>query len=201
MGANAIKGNILSARAAYVRKSAGDAVWKQVLGRLPREDQRVLTGPILPMTWYPMELGLRLDDAIAAELSPGDAQRVFLEMGRASADVNLAGAEKVFLRPGDPHFLLRKAPQIYSFYYQVGRRTYEKLSATSAMVRTYEAESVTATDCLTVMGWHVRALELSGAVEARVEHPMCRVHGADHCAYLFSWAGVLPGNRPPSPSS
>lgn len=191
-----VKGNILAARAKYVRERQGEAGWRRVLERLPPEDRKVLAGAVLPMSWYAMELCLRLDDAVAAELSPTDPQKAFVDMGRASADVNLAGAEKVFIRVGDPQYLLKMAPQIYGFYYQVGRRTYEKLGPNEGAIRTFEAESVTFTDCLTVMGWHQRALELSGATEVKYEHPVCRARGGDHCAYTFRWAGVLPGARP-----
>lgn len=196
-----VKGNILTARARYVRGKIGDDGWKRILARLPPEDRKVLSGQLLAVSFYPMELCLRLDDAIAAELSPREPQRCFVEMGRASAEVNLAGAERIFVRPGEPQHLLKMAPQIYGFYYQVGRRTYEKTGANEAVIRTYGAESVTSTDCLTVMGWHQRALELSGAVDVKYEHLLCRARGADHCAYRFSWAGVLPGLRKPGQSA
>ena len=49
------------------------------------------------------------------------------------------------------------------------------------------AEQVTATDCLTVVGWHERAIELSGGRGVQVAEECCRTKGADHCAYLCSW--------------
>jgi len=195
-----IKGNVLSARAAYVRARAGEPAWRKVLARLPAPDQKTLTGTLLAVSWYPLELALRLDEAIVAEFAPGQGRQMFIDMGRASAETNLAGAERVFVRAGDPQHLLKYSPQIYGFYYQVGRRTYERTAPNAGVVRTFDAESVTAADCLTVMGWHQRALELCGAIEVKVDHPVCRAESGDHCAYHFSWTGVLPGHRPPSKS-
>ncbi len=184
---NRIKGGVLKSRLEFVRARAGEAGFQAVLARLPREDQEVLRGWILPITWYPLDLNLRLDDAIAAVLSAGDRDRLFLEMGRASAESNLGGPQHPYVRQGDPHFLLRATPQIYAAYYQVGRRTYEKTGATSAVLRTYDAESVTRTDCLTVVGWHQRAIEMCGGKAVRVVETRCRTRGHPHCEYTCEW--------------
>ena len=185
---NRIKGGVIKARLEFVQARAGEAGLRAVLARLPKEDQEVLRGWVLPITWYPLDLNLRLDDAIAAVLSPGDRDRIFLEMGRASADSNLGGPQRPYLREGDPHFLLRAAAQIYAAYYQVGRRTYEKTGETSAVLRTFDAENVTRTDCLTVVGWHQRAIEMCGGRAVEVVETMCRTRGHPHCEYRCEWA-------------
>lgn len=182
-----IKGGVIKARLEYVVARAGEAGLAAVLSRLPREDQEVLRGWILPITWYPLDLNLRLDDAIAAVLSPGDRDRIFVEMGRASADSNLGGPQHPYVRQGDPHYLLRATPQIYAAYYQVGRRTYERTGETSAVLRTYDAENVTRTDCLTVVGWHQRAIEMCGGKAVRVRETRCRSRGDPHCEYHCEW--------------
>jgi len=189
-GVGSVRGKVLLARLEYVTRRGGPEKVKEVLARLPASDRSVLEGLVLSVLWYPMPLALRLDDAVAEVLSPGDRDRVFVEMGRTSADVNLAGADRVMLRQGDPHHLLRMAPQIYAMYYLAGRRTYERVSDSEAILRTYDAESVTRTDCLTVIGWHQRALELAGAVGVEVEERRCRSQGAPYCEYHLSWHQV-----------
>ncbi len=184
---NRIKGGVIKARLDFVRGRAGEAGLEAVLGRLSRQDQEVLRGWILPITWFPLDLNLRLDDAIAAELSPGDRDGIFLEMGRASADSNLGGPQHPYVREGEPHFLLRAAPLIYSAYYEVGRRTYERTGDNSAVLRTFDARSVTRTDCLTVVGWHQRAIEMCGGKDVRVTETRCRTRGDPHCEYRCEW--------------
>ena len=183
-----IKGHILLARLQYVRDTAGEAQLAKVLASLSAEDRAVLGGMLLPVTWYPLELNLRLDAAIATVLSPGDKSKVFLEMGRASAEQNLKGVHRPYLREGDPHFLLSAAPSIYAAYYAAGRRTYEKAGDRAAVLRTFDAETVSATDCLTVVGWHQRAIELCGGREVKVEETQCRARGAPHCEYRCEWS-------------
>lgn len=183
-----VKGHILLARLQYVRDVGGEEKLGEVLATLPAQDRADLLGMILPVTWYPLDLNLRLDGAIATVLSPDDKARVFLEMGRASAEQNLKGVHRPYLREGDPHFLLSAAPRIYSAYYAVGNRTYEKLGARSAVLRTFGAETVSATDCLTVIGWHQRAIELSSGTAVTVEETQCRARGAPHCEYRCEWS-------------
>jgi uncharacterized protein (TIGR02265 family) len=183
-----IKGHVLQARLKFVRETAGEQTLQQILARLPAEDRTILSGMVLPIGWYPLELNLRLDAAIAQVLSPHDKSQVFLDMGRASAEQNLHGAHRPYVREGDPHFLLSAAPRIYATYYAVGRRTYERAGDREAILRTYDAEVVSATDCLTVVGWHRRAIELCGGQDVRVVETQCRAHGASHCEYRCAWS-------------
>ncbi|MCY1076171.1 TIGR02265 family protein [Archangium lansingense] len=182
-----IKGSVLITRLNLLMKQGGTGRLQQVLQRLPPADRKVLEGVIMPIGWYPLELNLRLDAAIAEALSPRDRSKAFVGMGRASAEENLNGPHHVFIRKGDPHFLLSHSPEIYRLYYAVGSRAYEKTGPRSAMLRTVGAESVTEADCLTIVGWYERAIEMSGGREVRILHTKCRARGNGHCEYLCGW--------------
>jgi uncharacterized protein (TIGR02265 family) len=182
-----IRGHVLLSRIKYVRDVAGEAGFGKVMAVLSADDQAILTGMVPLVSWYPIELNLRLDAAIAAVLSPRDRNRVFLELGRASAEKNLQGIHRTYLRQGDPHYLLSAAPLIYAAYYAVGRRTYEKAGDRAAVLRTLDAENVTAADCLTVVGWHQRAIEMCGGRDVEVVETQCRARGAPHCEYRCEW--------------
>ena len=79
-----VKGTVIAARLAFVRNRGGEALLDRVLSRLPAEDAKALRGVILVTSAYSMPLNLRLDQAIAAELSPGEPDRIFVEMGRST---------------------------------------------------------------------------------------------------------------------
>ena len=74
------------------------------------------------------------------ELGGGKAQ-FFERIGAASAEQNLGGVHKQFLVEGDPHAFLSRAPMIYAFYYDQGRREYEKTGANEAVLTTRDAEA------------------------------------------------------------
>lgn len=182
-----VKGAILGARLTFVRERGGEKALQQVLSRLPAPDRKVLAGWVLPLDWFPLELAVRLDDAIASVLSPHDRSHIFLEMGRQSAQVNLTGAQAPFVKAGHPHFFLANVPRMYATYHSQGHRTYERTGDASAVIRTFDAERVSRDDCLTVVGWLERALRLSGASEPRVAEVQCRSGGAPHCEYRCEW--------------
>jgi uncharacterized protein (TIGR02265 family) len=190
-----ILGSVLLARLEFVRAKGGPSGVDKILTQLPAADQAVLKGQLWDGGLYPLELNLRLDQVIAATLSPKNPDQIFLEMGRASAETNLNGAQKVFVIPGEPQRFLAMAPRIYSFYYSVGYRTYEKLGPNAAVLRTFDAGTVTPGDCLTVVGWHQRALELCGAKDVTVTEPKCRNRGAALCEYRCEWRSVEGGPR------
>ena len=182
-----VGGNIILARRKFVLDRGGEALWERVLRHLAEDDARPLRRTLLVTGTFPLEVNLRLDQAIAKELHPGDPQRAFLEMGRASAEVNLRGPQRAFVREGDPHALLSLSETIYAYYYGEGRRTYRKTSDRSATLTTHDAPPSTPGDCLTVVGWHQRAIEISGGQNAQVTETQCRSRGQPVCEYECSW--------------
>jgi hypothetical protein len=141
---------------------------------------------MLTVGWYPFELGKRLDDAIVTVVGGGDLQ-FFRRLGRASADKNLTSLHKSFLTPGDPHAFLAKAPQIYALYYDTGHREYERTGERSGVITTTGAETFSMPDCLTVIGWYERALEMCGATRPTLVEEECRAQGGAVCRYQVRW--------------
>jgi hypothetical protein len=187
-GAAGVKGTLLLARMKYLRSRGTDDA-ERVLRRLSATDQAVVRGMMLPSSWYPADLLMRLEMTIVAVLSHGDRRELFLDMGRFSADTNLGdkGVQRPYLRENDPHFLLRNIPRMYQAQHTDGIRTYEQAGLRGAVVRTISGERPEPEDCLTAVGWLKRAIELSGGRIVTVEETKCRGHGADCCEYVCRW--------------
>jgi uncharacterized protein (TIGR02265 family) len=181
-----IKGAVLKSRLAFVEENGGVAAVDRVLGSLPAPDQAELRA-VLASNWYAFELGKRLDDAIVQVIGGGKPD-FFLKLGRASADRNLTGVHKGFIVQGDPHAFLAKTPLIYSFYYDTGRREYVKTGPQEAVLTTHDATTFSSPDCLTIIGWHVRALEMCGARDVVMKEEECRARGGEVCRYRVRWA-------------
>ncbi len=182
-----IKGSILKARMAFVEEHFGAAGVERVLAGLHPEDRRSLK-VIMIIQSYPFDLGKRLDEAIVRILGGGNPA-FFERLGEASATKNLSTLHKVFLTPGNPHAFLRKAPSIYALYYETGRRDYQQTGEREGVLTTYEAETFSAPDCLTVVGWYRKALEMCGAQGVKVKEEECRARGGKVCRYRVSWQG------------
>jgi Protein of unknown function (DUF2378) len=180
-----IKGAVLKSRIAFVQEHFGKEGVQRVLDGLPPEDQRTLR-MLFTSNWYPFGLGKALDDAIVRELGGGRVE-FFERLGEASAEKNLSSVHAGYLTKGDAHGFLAKAPSIYSLYYEAGRREYQKVGPKEAVLTTYDAETFSAPDCLTVVGWHRKALEMCGVTGVRVVEEECRARGGAVCRYRVKW--------------
>ena len=180
-----IKGSVLKSRLAFVEQSFGDDALRRVMESLGPDDQRALR-MILPSSWFPFEVGRRLDAAIVSQVGNGD-ERFFERLGEASAEKNLSTVHRGLLTQGDAHAFLAKAPNIYRLYYEKGHRDYEKTGEREGVVTTYDAETFSAPDCGTVRGWYRKALEMCGVKNVRVVEEECRARGGSVCRYRISW--------------
>jgi uncharacterized protein (TIGR02265 family) len=182
-----IKGLILQARKEFVVDNFGEEAWGRVLAALPEEDRAALGDLILTAKWYPFAIGERLDKAIVDLLGGGD-KKLFEEIGAKSARRSLAKVHKSFLTPGDPQAFLEKADVIYKFYYDTGRREYERTGPASGVLTTYDAKTFSVPDCLTVVGWYREALRMCGARGVAVVEEECRARGGSCCRYRLTWS-------------
>ena len=182
-----VKGTLFIARMKFLR-ARSQAECERVLERLPPGDRTTLSGVLLPSSWYPADLLARLEAAIAAVLARGDRKVLFLEMGRFSADVNLRGVQRPYLREGDPHHILSCVPRMYLSQHGAGVRSYRREGDGGAVI-TSVSESASTEECLTALGWLQRAVELSGGRAVKVSEAQCRSRGAPHCEYVVAWEG------------
>ena len=181
-----VKGSVLASRLAFVREQRSDAVLARVLARLTPPDQAVLKGMLLPFAWYPFETNERLDRAIADELGLGE--EIFLRLGAKSAEDNLTSAsQRHYMDERNPQGLLKNTSAIYRVYYDTGHRNYVKMANNAAVLRTHESLSFSAADCLTVVGWYERAIQMCGGRNVRVVETQCRARGEPVCEYSCAW--------------
>jgi uncharacterized protein (TIGR02265 family) len=182
-----VRGHLLSSRLRYVRNKRGAEALERVLSRLAPQDQQVLRGWIEAQSWYPMDVKHHLEEAIAKELSDMRTQELFLDIGRTAAESNLFAAQRQFVKAGDPQFMLESVAGVYHTFYSAGRQTYQKTGDRSAVIRTLDLEGVSPLDCLAMLGWLTRAIELCGGRDVRGVETACRARGADHCEFRFQW--------------
>ena len=89
---------------------------------------------------------------------------------------------------GNPQGFMLRAPLIYHVYYDKGWRDYKPTGPTSGVMTTYEAETYSAADCMTVMGWYKQALKMCGARSVDMVEDACRARGGDCCRYVVNWS-------------
>jgi hypothetical protein len=180
-----IKGAVLKSRLAFVQDNFGKEGLQRVFGALSDGDQRTLK-MLFTSNWYPFSLGRTLDDTIVRVLGGGRPE-FFERLGAASAEKNLSSIHSGYLTKGDPHGFLAKSSSFYSLYYETGRREYTPTGPKEGVFTTYEAETFSAPDCLTVVGWYRKALEMCGVKGVRITEEECRAKGGMVCRYRVKW--------------
>ncbi len=181
-----IKGLIFHSRKEFVLEHFGEEAWTRVVGSLPGEDQEILGDIILTAKWYPFEVGRRLDKAIVDVLGGGESS-IFKQIGVTSAKRSLTRVHRTFVTPGDPQAFMKKSGIIYKFYYDTGHREYRETGPDSGVLTTYDAETFSEPDCLTVIGWYEEALRMCGARNVSGVEEECRAKGGKVCRYRFQW--------------
>lgn len=181
-----IKGAVLKSRLGFVEEHFGKPGLQQVIESLPPDDQRALR-MVFTSNWYAFDLGKRLDDAIVRVLAGGKPE-FFERLGEASATKNLSTVHSAYVTKGNPQAFLAKAPAIYGMYYETGRREYRQTGERSAVITTHDAETFSSPDCLTVIGWYRKGLEMCGATNVRIVEEECRARGGQVCRYAVSWS-------------
>lgn len=176
---------MLRSRLQFVEEYFGKQAAEQLITSLGADDQQKLKS-VMNSQWYPFELGTRVDEAIVQAVGKGDPE-FFERLGEASAFRNLSTVHAAFVTELDPHAFLRKADELYTLYYEKGRREYRQTSAKSGVITTFESPAATTGDCLTVVGWHRKALEICGVRDVDVVEEECRAKGGKVCRYKVSW--------------
>lgn len=180
-----VKGAVLKSRLAFVERHSGKPAVERVLAMLPPDTQRMLR-MLFTSNWYPFGVGKALDDAIVQVLGGGRPE-FFERLGEASAESNLATIHASYLTKGDAHGFLAKSSSIYSLYYESGRREYRQTGPKEGLLTTHDAETFSAPDCLTVVGWYRKALEMCGVSGVRITEEECRATGGAVCRYRVQW--------------
>lgn len=181
-----VKGAVLLSRIAFVKEHHGDARWEEVLKALSESDRSTLHF-LTAAGWYPFDIQERLEETIVTVVGRGDA-KIFEQMGAVSAQKNLSTVHRHFLEAGNPQAFLAKAPSIYKFYYDKGRREYVSTGPTSGTLTTYGSDTPSKHDCLSVIGWHKQALTMCGAKNVSMIEDRCIANGHDCCRYQVNWA-------------
>jgi uncharacterized protein (TIGR02265 family) len=181
-----IKGMVINARKEFVRENFGSGAWEKVIEGLSQEDRSLIGESVLSNQWYPFEIGDHIDKTIVKVLGKGD-NKVFEQLGAKSAQKSLAKEHRTFLSPGNPQSFMKKAGAIYKFYYDTGRRDYQPTGPSSGVLTTYDAETYSQPDCLTVIGWYREALKMCGAKDIKITEEECRATGGTVCRYRVEW--------------
>lgn len=115
----------------FVLDRFGEHEWERVLSGMSPEDAGEVRALLL-VGWHDLGLQHRLLRAIDATLGAGDLALVD-EIGRFEADRDLKVVHRLFLRMANPAFVIEKAGQYWSRFYDTGQWEIRRIDSTHAI--------------------------------------------------------------------
>jgi hypothetical protein len=179
-----VKGTVLKARLRYVEERGGDDASRHFLDALSPETRTLIEGRVLPNRWYPFAALIEMCEVIDRQLGNGDLELCH-QLGRYACDANLPTLYKIFFRMADVLYIIRRAAAAWRVSYDEGTMTVVNEGDHVVTMR-MQVPAPHRAHCLSVRGWIVRAGELSGAKDVRVDE-RCRLHGDSHCEFTLHW--------------
>lgn len=182
-----VKGSAVTSRVRYVRERFGEAAYRRLREALSPANQALLDGRVLPHAWVPYDLFISINVEADRLFGKGDLALCF-EMAKYGAEVNLPTLYRIFYRLNTPQFIFKKAARLWEVHYDSGRLIPVSETENAMRIRIEELAKPHPAHCLSVLGWAVRSVELSGAAVTSFAEDLCRTRGDDACEMRVSWA-------------
>lgn len=182
-----IKGSGVISIQKYVEKHYPDRL-NEWLEALPETTRKIHSEPILATGMYELYPAIIEPTSVACRLfHPGNEERGAWEMGMFSAEYALRGFYRIFVRIGSPNFTIKRAPRVFSSYYEDSRLAVVEDSANRTVMRIIEFKEPYRILDLRIGGWMEQAVLVSGGKNPKVEITRSLVDGDPYTEYVAVW--------------
>lgn len=186
-GDAAVKGTMLQAHLAWAAERLGPQ-WQARLQRHLGPDAGAHVGHdvVLATEWIPLRCIVEIDRAIATEI--GDPpERVFRELGRNSATLNLGGVYKAFVQE-EPHRFFEQMAVLHGRFLNFGRCVYAPGGPRSGRIRMEDYPEYSPVFCASASGYYEGALQMMHVPGPIVTNETeCHCAGDGVCIFELRW--------------
>ncbi len=183
LGKASVRGSMLQAHLSFLKRPDAAAAVRPLVDA---ETQQILGRQILPIDWITLKSLVQVDRAIA-KLTGGDPEKVFAELGRHSARLNLGGVYRSFVQ-GEPHKFFTDMSLLHTRFQSFGVSRYEKTGESSGLMRLEEYPEFSPVFCSSGAGYYEesrRMLRCPGPIQ--VAETSCQCAGDPACLFTLSW--------------
>ncbi|MCK4526717.1 hypothetical protein KAW18_05045 [candidate division WOR-3 bacterium] len=180
-----IKGVDIKSVIGFVRKNFPER-YDDWVNALPEDSREIISGKILHSYWYPYIEGFVQPLQKICEIFYDGNKEGSREEGRFSADNDLKGIYRIFIKVGSPNFIIKRAARIFQNYFQSGEFKVVESSPQRAVAHMvvpdlHELHEVN------VAGYMERALELSGCSGVTVRITRSLFSGDSVTEFMAEW--------------
>ncbi|HLG15584.1 MAG TPA: hypothetical protein VJH03_13950 [Blastocatellia bacterium] len=180
----AVKGTMLKAHLSWAREYVGENL-SSLRPHLDQESFTYVITPVLSMSWVPFHCLIKIDWAIANVIG-GQPERVFRELGRRSASLNLGGIYKYFISD-EPHRFFDQMT-VHNAFQNFGQPVYERVGERSGRVRLGQYSEYSPAFCISGAGFYEEALRIMKAPgPVAVTETSCQCAGDEVCCFDLKW--------------
>jgi hypothetical protein len=180
-----VTSSILRAYLAWTQERWGDAT-ARLAGHLDAEAAALVAKPVSDNRRIPFRGLVAVSKAIAAA-DGRDPDEVYLDLGRHSARVNLAGAYDAF-SPEVPHHFFELMDHLHRTFQSFGRSEYVRTGERSGRIRLEGYLEFSPVYCRSGLGYYEQSLammKVPGPIQ--VAETSCQCRGQEACVFELSW--------------
>ena len=182
-----VRGKALIPMPVFIKKKFGDEGFQRWLDAISVEAHRVFISGIKSNEWYPLTETFTKPTANIAQLFyDWNLKTAAWELGRFSADFGLKYL-KLIVRIGSPTFLINKASEIMSSYYNPSKIEIVKAVDANVILRISNFPEMSKAIEYRIAGWIERALEINGCKNVTIEIPKSLTDFKPYSEFRVSW--------------
>ena len=156
--------------------------------KLPESSQKIFRDKINVALWYPATEAFLIPTKVIGELFYDNIEDAAFELGRYSAEIGLTGIYKIFIRIATPRFILSRATNIFSSYYNPA---FVKLNIQNEKLfhfYVYKFKKEDKPIAYRIAGWINKALELTNCKDLTSEVEEIKENNETVFKIISSWA-------------
>lgn len=176
-----IKGGMVRAHIDWIRKTHGEEGLRRVLALLPADTLHEVT-TTLPTSWISFASLIALDKAISQTFG----REAVRELGRFSAEQNLAGAYRIYKRD-DIHEFFQRSAALHSQFQDFGSVAYEQTGPHTGRMTHTNYRSYSPDFCASAIGYYQEAIRVHGGKSPAVAETSCQCAGDEACVFEMRW--------------
>ena len=181
-----VKGSLVNAAKKYVLMTYGEEGLKKVIAKMTGKNGAVVDSTILDASWIPEEINIDFLNCATEVLGRGSYE-VARQIGRFEAQITIPTLYKVFVRMGDPGFVVQGASRFWKTVHNTGQLKVVSKEKGSVTMRLIDFGFSKESFCSAMLGYCQAALELSGAKKIEAIETKCMSKGDQCCEYSLKW--------------
>ncbi|MDD3628110.1 MAG: hypothetical protein PHV06_12420 [bacterium] len=181
-----VKGSAIVSSMDYILEYYGEDGLAKVLDEMEPQEKEQLSQKIFPSMWYPLSLFVNINKVTDLVYGTGDMS-IVRKMGEFGAEHDLKTIYKIFYKFGSPEFIIKRASQVFSTYYDQGRLEARDSGSKFAIFELVDFPEISEVYIQRVAGWMSKTLELSGGKSPKITIARRNPSGKETVEFKITW--------------